>query len=211
MRAVEAHVDARHIETLDAAARSEAAPMADQRRAEFATGRACAHRAIHQLGRHGTVGRGARGEPVWPDGVTGSITHAARRVIAVVADRNASGRVVGIDLEERARLRPGLARRILTDREQVASRSFSEADATLRLASAFAIKEAFYKAHYQLDPRWLGFDAIEVDLDSPAGVRLRASGWNLDDHLVSAAEVGVVESDGFVLAAVSLIVPSQMS
>jgi hypothetical protein len=50
----------------------------DNRRREFATGRACARTALAQLGVPGAaILPGARGAPQWPAGVMGSITHGA--------------------------------------------------------------------------------------------------------------------------------------
>ncbi|WP_374216235.1 4'-phosphopantetheinyl transferase, partial [Frankia sp. R82] len=46
------------------------------RRAEFVTGRACARLALARLGvAPRPILRGPRGEPTWPRGIVGSITH----------------------------------------------------------------------------------------------------------------------------------------
>src|SRR5260370_38715827 len=48
----------------------------DKRRREFTTGRVCARRALLNLGRPAApLLPGAHGEPQWPAGVVGSITH----------------------------------------------------------------------------------------------------------------------------------------
>ena len=48
----------------------------EKRRREFMTGRACAREALAGLGfPDSPVGSGTKGEPLWPPGVVGSITH----------------------------------------------------------------------------------------------------------------------------------------
>ncbi|POX38552.1 4'-phosphopantetheinyl transferase, partial [Streptomyces sp. Ru73] len=69
------------------------------RRAEFVTGRHCAHRAMERLGAPAApVPRGVRGAPGWPAGIVGSITHCAGYRAAAVA-RSGRVRAVGIDAE----------------------------------------------------------------------------------------------------------------
>ena len=52
----------------------------DKRRREFCTVRHCARQALRQLGLPpAPVLRGERGEPRWPAGVVGSMTHCAAR------------------------------------------------------------------------------------------------------------------------------------
>lgn len=72
------------------------------RRLHYAAGRYCASRAIGALnppGPAGTVDRGVAGEPLWPAGIVGSITHSGVFVSAAAAyRRDAAG--VGIDTQE---------------------------------------------------------------------------------------------------------------
>jgi enterobactin synthetase component D len=85
----------------DALDPSEAASVAKAvpaRVREFALGRTAARRALVALGIPPTaipVGPG-RG-PVWPDGVVGSITHAAGWAVAIVGPADRGG--LGVDLE----------------------------------------------------------------------------------------------------------------
>ncbi|MXM68985.1 hypothetical protein GR925_37740 [Streptomyces sp. HUCO-GS316] len=60
----------------------------DGRPREFATGRACARRALEALGvaEPGPVLREPGGAPWWPPGVRGSITHCPGYRAAAVAD-----------------------------------------------------------------------------------------------------------------------------
>ena len=58
----------------------------ESRRLAFATARMCARRALGELGLPpAAIAHGERGEPVWPDGVAGTITHCAGYRAAAVA------------------------------------------------------------------------------------------------------------------------------
>jgi 4'-phosphopantetheinyl transferase EntD len=79
-----------------------------QRRAEFATGRACARAALAALGLPATaILRGPRGGPQWPAGVAGSITHCAgyRACAAALLGDVAA---IGIDAEPNCPLPDGV-------------------------------------------------------------------------------------------------------
>jgi 4'-phosphopantetheinyl transferase EntD len=70
-----------------------------RRRAEFTTGRACARRALAELGvAPAAILSGDRREPLWPDGVVGAITHCAGFRAAAVG-RATDYRSIGIDAE----------------------------------------------------------------------------------------------------------------
>ena len=76
-----------------------------KRRAEFATGRWCAREALREIGvAPCAILTGALREPIWPAGVTGSITHAAG-IGAAIALPASLCRGVGIDIvnEEEAK------------------------------------------------------------------------------------------------------------
>jgi 4'-phosphopantetheinyl transferase EntD len=78
------------------------ARFAPRRLAEFVSGRACARRALVALGVPDALRRaipvGAHGQPVWPAGVVGSITHCPGRCAAVAAPSDRY-RSIGIDNE----------------------------------------------------------------------------------------------------------------
>jgi len=77
-----------------------------RRRAEFTVGRRCAREALAGLGLPvAPVLAGRAGEPLWPAGVTGSITHCpGYRACAVARAADVAG--IGIDAEP-DRPRPG--------------------------------------------------------------------------------------------------------
>ncbi len=133
-----------------------------RRRADFTAGRMAARQALEGLGLSPSpVTRGTAGEPVWPAGVVGSITHAADWALALVA-RSASSGGVGIDLESSSRFFSDLVDEIAFDDER--DRLYEFGGDRLRHAAVelFAIKEAIYKAFYPRVREFFGFGAVRV-------------------------------------------------
>ena len=85
------------VHTLSAAERGVVSKAVDSRRQEYATGRWLAHQALVELGFEvDSILTGPKREPLWPDTVKGSITHAGgHAVVAVTADDTVAG--VGVD------------------------------------------------------------------------------------------------------------------
>jgi 4'-phosphopantetheinyl transferase EntD len=119
------------------------------RRREFAAGRAVARAALARLpAPAGPVLPGRAGEPRWPDGVVGSITHCAGyRACAVALAREAAA--IGIDAEPCLALDGGLLTAVAGDAERAwlaelaAARPGTPWDRVL-----FSAKESVYKAWY---------------------------------------------------------------
>lgn len=161
IRAFSCEVDASLIPQLRPEELPPIEPMAAARRAEFATARACARAALADLGVDAGIPRRDGGAPEWPTGMAGSISHTRGFCVAVAATGGIS---VGIDVEEVARMKLAVERRILVDAERRELHNLGPALRRRQVASIFASKEAFYKAHYEVEPRYLGFDAVEVDI-----------------------------------------------
>lgn len=138
----------------------------EKRRREFVTGRACAREALRQLGIEPIpIPTGERGEPRWPDGIVGSITHCSG-YRASAAARSCDAASIGIDAEPNAALPEGVSGRIAFGSEY-ALLGLDAGDARVdRLL--FSAKEAVYKAWFPLARRWLGFEDVEVSID-PTG------------------------------------------
>lgn len=139
----------------------------DRRSREFAAGRRAARAAARQAGL--VLDRLPMGEdraPVWPPGLTGSISHSDRLCLAVVGP--AAAGTIGLDLEPDAPLAHELWDTLLRPAEIAALPAGGDAG---RLALAiFAAKEAAYKAQYPLTRRIFGFHDLEITL-SPGRFR----------------------------------------
>ena len=141
----------------------------DKRRREFVTGRACARKALAQLGLPATpVGSGPRGEPLWPPGVVGSITHCDGYRACAVARSNAV-LALGIDAERDAPVSERVWQDIAHGPEQELRVRGAKARGPHLDALLFSAKEAIYKAWFPLEQRWLGFDEVLVSIDPASG------------------------------------------
>ena len=139
----------------------------EARRREFAAARACARQALAALGLpEAPILRGAKREPLWPQGVVGSITHCRGYRAAAVA-RAAVFLTLGIDAEIAEALPEGVERYVLGDEERV---WLSRAPGGVPWGRVmFSAKESVYKAWFPLTGRWLGFDDAIVRIDPGAG------------------------------------------
>jgi 4'-phosphopantetheinyl transferase EntD len=166
--AVEARSDAAGVEPWPEEAASVCNAV-EGRRSEFATGRACARQAFELLGvEPQPVPTGDHGEPLWPAGVVGSITHCdGYRACAIASAHDVLS--LGIDAEPNAPLPPGVWTDIARPEERSAVSGLAAADPGIcweRLL--FSAKESVYKAWFPLTQRWLGFEDASVTFD-PSG------------------------------------------
>ena len=141
-----------------------------KRRNEFITVRHCARIALGQLGVPPVpILKGDKGEPCWPDGVAGSLTHTAGYRGAVVG-RIPAVRSVGIDAEPHDVLPDGVLDVISLPEER--SEIPPKLPAGLHWDRIlFCAKEATYKAWFPLTKRWLGFEDAHITFgaDGPTG------------------------------------------
>jgi enterobactin synthetase component D / holo-[acyl-carrier protein] synthase len=142
-----------------------------KRRNEFITVRYCARLALEELGvPPAPILKGEKGEPCWPDGVVGSLTHCEGFRGAAVA-RNDTARSVGIDAEPHDVLPKGVLDAISLPVERSELGALPGALAWDRIL--FCAKEATYKAWFPVTRRWLGFEdahiTFTVDDDGSTG------------------------------------------
>lgn len=128
------------------------------RQAEFAAGRAAARQALRALG-HPAVAIPASPNrlPLWPAGISGSISHSAG--IAVAALRR--GAPLGLDVEPDEGLDPDLWP-VICGPDELAALPILDRGHYVR--QVFSAKEAAYKAQFPLTGTLIGFDAMTVRL-----------------------------------------------
>ncbi|MFE0704685.1 4'-phosphopantetheinyl transferase [Streptomyces sp. NPDC058872] len=143
----------------------------EKRRREFTTGRRCARQALARLGLPRTpLLAGPRGEPLWPDGVVGAISHCDGYRAAAVA-RRSDLLALGMDAEPDGPLPDGVLDAVTVAGERAALENCR------RVASGaswdrvlFSAKESVYKAWFPLTGRPLDFLDAFVRLDPVRGV-----------------------------------------
>ncbi|MEQ1873206.1 MAG: hypothetical protein ABL953_05705 [Ilumatobacteraceae bacterium] len=142
-------IDSAHVAALHADEFALISSARDQRRAEFATGRALLH---DLLGTSSPIGRSTNGSPAWPEGVVGSLAHDRSHAIAAIGSTK-NYRAIGIDIEPHGE--PGDAEL----RESVLRADDPDIDPV----AAFVMKEAAYKAWSDLGGEIVG--PLEVRLE----------------------------------------------
>ncbi|HBH7066944.1 TPA: enterobactin synthase subunit EntD [Enterobacter cloacae] len=154
---------------------AELANAGRKRKAEHLAGRIA---VAHALPDHAVPGIGPSGEPLWPEGVSGSITHSGTQAMAIVVRHPTA--LVGIDCE--AILAEREAREIqdgIIDAQEAMCLTRSGYPFALALTLAFSAKESLFKALFPQVKTYMGFDCarvtaldertISLELSYPAG------------------------------------------
>ncbi|WP_051722732.1 4'-phosphopantetheinyl transferase [Streptomyces albus] len=167
-----------------------------KRRAEFRTVRRCARAALASFGvPPAPLLRGSRGEPRWPAGFVGSMTHCAGYRGAAVA-RSTEFVSLGIDAEPDDPL-PGEVLALVSLPEERDRLARQEADGEAAAVRAdrllFSAKEAVFKAWYPLTGRELDFAEASVSF----GYTTARSGTFEARLLVPGPELDGSRPDGF--------------
>lgn len=137
-----------------------------KRRSEFVTVRYCARQALVDLGMEPVpILKGEKGEPRWPDGVVGSLTHCEGFRGAAVG-RSEEVRSLGIDAEPHGVLPDGVLDAISLAAERDQLQVLPAGVHWDRML--FCAKEATYKAWFPLTRRWLGFEDAHITFDVDA-------------------------------------------
>ncbi len=132
------------------------------RRAEFTAGRQAARAAMSALGHApAAIPMAADRAPLWPEGLTGSITHGDGLALAALAPVSTT-RGLGLDLEPDTPLAADLWATILLPEERAWLETRPESDRGRLAKRVFSAKEAAYKAQYALTGTFLEFDDISI-------------------------------------------------
>jgi 4'-phosphopantetheinyl transferase EntD len=135
-----------------------------KRRREFAAARRCARALLARLDEPPRpLLRGPDREPIWPDGVVGSISHADA-LVAVAVARPAAALGLGIDVEPDEPLERPLWRKICTDAELQRLPGSDDGQRGRSARLVFSAKEALYKCVFPHARRFIGFQEVEIAL-----------------------------------------------
>lgn len=155
-----------------------------KRKAEHLAGRIAAVHALRDYGSKAVPAIGEQRQPLWPAGLSGSISHCATTALAVV-----SRQPVGVDIE--AIFTPQMAEELtgsIVDNEEREILRSSALPFTLALTLAFSAKESLYKAFCGRVNAWPGFDSAKVIAINASRMSLRLTALfspNLVDHVVT--------------------------
>ncbi len=139
--------------------------FSSKRLSDFTSGRFCAMKALEQIGlENAIIPIGKEREPVWPEGIVGSISHCDRLVGAIVA-KSSDHISLGLDIEEIGRVTHDLWDLVFTENEKNYLSGLSSDEILVQSTAIFSIKEAFYKFQHPLTKTFLDFLDVEVDLE----------------------------------------------
>ena len=139
----------------------------EKRRRHFYLGRTAAHNALASLLGDSCIPilKGKRGEPIWPKGIVGTITHTGDIAMAAVAWRKHTNGI-GIDIEKlNTKVSFEISRKICTLNElEWVTEKKDEADSRLKMI--FSAKESVFKAFYPIEKIYLDFMDAELTWNS---------------------------------------------
>jgi 4'-phosphopantetheinyl transferase EntD len=156
--------------------------MVASRREEFLTGRTCARLASRRLGLPDRpLLRGDDRAPLWPDAVTGSISHCAGAYVAVVAhDSRFFG--IGVDVERRSAVTPELQGLVATPDEAARFAGLND-----WRTLAFSSKESVFKCLNPPTGIWLEFHDVELVAVDDGQFRATVSPEGVSDFQIQGA------------------------
>ena len=154
-----------------------------KRQAEFFFGRLAARDALNRLKlAGGHVSIGVRGEPAWPPGVVGSITHTKGLAMATAIAASSGARGVGIDVEHvlDEQACQAVSSSVVDPQELDYLRGIADLPLSSLLTLAFSAKESLYKGAYSSVQRLFDFSAARVSALDVYGGHL---GFTLAENL----------------------------
>ncbi|HEV2634087.1 MAG TPA: 4'-phosphopantetheinyl transferase superfamily protein [Actinocrinis sp.] len=186
----------------------------DKRRREYAWVRHCARQALGGLGvAPGPILSGPRREPLWPEGVVGSMTHCdGYRAAAVASTDVLLG--IGLDAEPHGPLPDGILDSITLPEERKHLDDLAGRMPQVHWQRlVFSAKESVYKAWFPQTGEWLGFhDASLLFTPAPEGpdqgvftAQLLKSGLVLNGRPTAQLTGRWMVCRGLVITAVSLV------
>jgi 4'-phosphopantetheinyl transferase EntD len=194
--------------TLFPAEEAVIARAVDKRRREFTTARLCARAALARIRvAPAPILPGERGEPGWPAGVVGSMTHCAGYRAAAVA-RAIDVATIGLDAEPNEPLPEGVLATVASPGERAALDELPAGSAVCWDRLLFSVKESVYKAWFPLCRQWLGFEEAEVTIQPATGsfaARLLVPGPVVAGVKLSGFTGRWLSRDGLMVTAIAVL------
>ncbi|TBR39047.1 MULTISPECIES: 4'-phosphopantetheinyl transferase family protein [Dyella] len=163
-----------------------------KRQAEYFHGRLMARHALSALGLDvGDIGMGASRQPLWPEGIVGSISHA-HGVVGAAVERRGPRSGIGIDIERVASAEAchALSETVVNDRELTyLKREVAMLSLDLALTTVFSAKESFFKAAFDVVGHYFDFSVVRLIDFQPGRGTMRLQ---LTEHLCDAFRQGDV-------------------
>jgi len=132
----------------------------EKRKQEFIAGRICAKTLLKQFEiSNFPVLVGENREPLWPEGIVGSIAHTQNYCAAAIG-KSSDVQGMGLDIEQLGRLTEKTWRQIATEEELEFIQSLEQDEKDRFITLLFSAKESFYKLQYPLTKIWVNFHDV---------------------------------------------------
>jgi 4'-phosphopantetheinyl transferase EntD len=131
---------------------------------DFCTGRFCARQALSTFGyNQPDILVGNSNEPLWPEGIVGSLSHSGQLTGAIVG-LSSHFLSIGIDIETIGKINTDMWDLLYTHAEQRYLKRFTGEVLAYYTTLLFSFKESFYKMQHLLTGTFLEFTDVEVNL-----------------------------------------------
>jgi len=136
--------------------------LSKKRQRHVIAGRSCAHLAIKKLSpeKDGPILRGTLGEPLWPEGISGSISHTDQIFAATTAFAR-DYRGIGIDVESFSSTFEKIRHSLIADLDEI-QKLLPFMNQAQALWLLFSLKESFIKCFSPILGKKLSFDACRL-------------------------------------------------
>jgi 4'-phosphopantetheinyl transferase EntD len=135
-----------------------------KRSLDFSTGRFCAKKALLSLGiNNADILIGDNNEPLWPQNITGSISHSNHLVGAITSSKD-KVISIGIDIETIGKVGPDVWNLVFTTAEQNFISALEKHQQELYSTLLFSAKECFYKLQFPLTKQYIDFKEVEITI-----------------------------------------------
>ncbi len=176
-----------------------------KRRQEFSTGRVCAHSALGNLGQTSdAILAGEKREPIWPDGVVGSISHSGNCCVAGVStDPNVLS--IGLDVETREGVSKGVRDLVCTCEELEALEENKDNPELWKLI--FSAKESIYKSLYPVLKCWISFSqaSLYFDFNAMTYTVVMDESLNIPDDILQNMHGRFVVSEDYLFTSMEIM------
>lgn len=177
--------------------------MSLKRQNEFKAGRIAARKLLKNFGfKNFPLLPGKNREPLWPCGISGSISHCDEYCLAVVSRwRNAP--LIGVDIEPLEPLPGNLECKVCTENEKTWVRSMKQNGSLVPWSKLiFSAKESAYKCIYPLVKKFIDFREAEIVFypsSSSFKIRLLSNCSRLSYFVFSRVEGRFIITDKYIL------------
>lgn len=170
-----------------------------KRKSEHLAGRIAAVHALRKYGHQAVPGIGSGGEPLWPAGLYGSISHTGQTAAAVV-----SSACVGLDVEKvfTAQVSAEIVESIVNAEEYTLLQQ-TPLPFALALSLTFSAKESLFKAFSAITLPFPGFHSAQLIALNDRSLTLRITGKFSHHHAGTCVDIAWMAHESMVITLAS--------